>query len=303
MIKHLTDQTLGDAVLLGDFINGSPEWHGLRSQPGAIGGSQVAAICGFSAWESPLARYYKATGQIDDKVEPSMSMRLGTKLESPILEIFAEEHPELEVFTVGTYASASKPYLHANMDAVYKHRDTGEWGIVEIKFSRDYWGAEPPIGYRAQVFHYFNVTGFKQGYIAALAGSSYMEFPIVFDQFEADYISEKVEDFHRRVLEMRPPEFDGAASTLDAQRKVNPEIDGSEVEIAELLGIDLVNIATQIDELNVTLTELKSRTLDQMGKAKTAFIEIDGEKFVVAKRQQRGVGAPYVTIEKGKGNK
>jgi len=65
MIKHLTDQTLGDAVLLGDFINGSPEWHELRSQPGAIGGSQVAAICGFSAWESPLARYYKATGQID----------------------------------------------------------------------------------------------------------------------------------------------------------------------------------------------------------------------------------------------
>jgi hypothetical protein len=30
---------------------------------------------------------------------------------------------------------------------------------------------------------------------------------------------------------------------------------------------------------------------------------VDGEKFVVAKRQQRGIGAPYVTVEKGKGNK
>jgi len=212
----------------------------------------------------------------------------------------AEEHPELEVFTVGTYASKSKNYLHANMDGVYKHRETGEWGIIEVKFSRDYWAGEPPIGYRAQVFHYFNVTGFKQGFIVALAGSSYLEYPIEFDQFEADFISEKVEDFHRRVLELRPPEFDGATSTLDAQRKMNPEIDGSEVEIAELLGIGLVNIATQIDELTFTLNELKSRTLDQMGKAKVAFIDVDGEKIVVAKRQQRGIGAPYVTIEKGK---
>ena len=299
MIQHLTAKTLGNAVLIGDFENGSEGWHELRNQTGAIGGSQVAAICGFSAWESPLARFYKATGQIDDRVEPSMSMRLGTKLESPILEIFAEEHPELEVFTVGTYASSTHEWCHANMDAVYRVRETGEWGIVEIKFSRDYWASEPPIGYRAQLFHYFNVTGFKQGFIVALAGSSYLEFPIEFDQFEADFIWEKVSDFHDRVLTNRPPEFDGATSTLEAVRKLNPEIDGTEVEIAELLGIDLVNIATQIDELNVTLTELKSRTLDQMGKAKTAYIEVDGEKFVVAKRSQRGAGSPFVTVEKG----
>jgi predicted phage-related endonuclease len=298
MITHLKDETLGDAVLLGDFENGSPEWHELRSQPGAIGGSQVGAICGFSAWESPLARYYKATGQIDDHVQPSMSMRLGTLLESPILQIFAEEHPELDVYTVGTYANKDKPYLHANMDGVYRHRESGLWGVVEVKFSRDYW-SEPPMAYRAQLFHYLNVTGFGQGFIVALAGSSYMEFFIERDDFEAAFIADKVEDFHRRVLELRPPEFDGASSTLEAQRKINPEIDGSEVEIAELLGIGLVNTATRIDELTAELNELKARTLDQMGKAKTAFIDVDGEKFVVAKRQQRGAGSPFIQVEKG----
>jgi len=297
-MKHLSAETLGNAYLLGDFENGSQAWHDLRNQPGVIGGSQVGAVAGMSPWESPLARYLKATGQIPDEVTPSMSMRLGTKLEAPILEIFAEEHPELEVFTVGTYANKDRPWMHANMDAVYRRKDTGEWGIVEIKFSRDYWNAVP-MHYRAQLFHYFNVTGFREGYMVALAGSSYQEWPITFDQFEADYLLDKVEDFHDRVLTLRQPEFDGASSTYDAVRLLNPDIEDVEVELAQGLGIDLVNLACQIDELTTNLTELKSRTLDQMGTAKVGYIEVEGEKMVVAKRQSRGGGAPFVTIMKG----
>ncbi len=297
-MEHLSAETLGNAYLLGDFENGSQAWHDLRNQPGVIGGSQVGAVAGMSPWESPLARYLKATGQIPDEVTPSMSMRLGTKLEAPILEIFAEEHPELEVFTVGTYANKDRPWMHANMDAVYRRKDTGEWGIVEIKFSRDYWNAVP-MHYRAQLFHYFNVTGFREGYMVALAGSSYQEWPITFDQFEADYLLDKVEDFHDRVLTLRQPEFDGATSTYDAVRLLNPDIEDVEVELAQGLGIDLVNLACQIDELTTNLTELKSRTLDQMGTAKVGYIEVQGEKMVVAKRQSRAGGAPFVTVMKG----
>ncbi len=297
-MEHLSAETLGNAYLLGDFENGSQAWHDLRNQPGVIGGSQVGAVAGMSPWESPLARYLKATGQIPDEVTPSMSMRSGTRLEAPILEIFAEEHPELEVFTVGPYANKDPPWMHANMDAVYRRKDTGEWGIVEIKFSRDYWNAVP-MHYRAQLFHYFNVTGFREGYMVALAGSSYQEWPITFDQFEADYLLDKVEDFHDRVLTLRQPEFDGATSTYDAVRLLNPDIEDVEVELAQGLGIDLVNLACQIDELTTNLTELKSRTLDQMGTAKVGYIEVQGEKMVVAKRQSRAGGAPFVTVMKG----
>jgi hypothetical protein len=86
-----------DAVLLGDFANGSPEWHELRNEPGVIGGSDIAACAGLSSWTSPITLWAKKTGQIPDEVTPNMSMKLGTILEEPILELFADEHPELKI--------------------------------------------------------------------------------------------------------------------------------------------------------------------------------------------------------------
>ena len=101
---------LHDAVLLGDFANGSDEWHELRNQPGAVGGSDIAAIAGLSTWESAITKWAKKTGQIPDEVEPNMSMKLGTKLESPILELFADEHPELEIYeTAVSYTHLTLP--------------------------------------------------------------------------------------------------------------------------------------------------------------------------------------------------
>jgi len=50
-----------DAVLLGDFENGSDEWHELRNEQGAIGGSDIGAIAGLSQWESPYTKWAKKT--------------------------------------------------------------------------------------------------------------------------------------------------------------------------------------------------------------------------------------------------
>ena len=175
---------LQDAVLLGDFENGSEEWHELRNEAGAVGGSDIGAIAGLSQWESPYTKWAKKTKQIPDGFEPNMSMRLGTKLEAPILEIFAEEHPELEIYTTGTWANKDEPWMRANPDGLYADK-TGEFGIVEVKFSRDYW-TQVPQSYRAQVLWYMRVFGIRQAKLVALAGSSYQEFDIEWDQFEAD---------------------------------------------------------------------------------------------------------------------
>ncbi len=146
---------LQDAVLLGDFANGSPEWHSLRNEPGAVGGSDIAAIAGLSTWESAITKWAKKTGQIPDEVQPNMSMKLGTKLEAPILELFADEHPELEIYETGTWANKMYDWARANLDGLYKDAD-GNWGIIEVKFSRDYW-TQVPQSYRAQVLWYMKV--------------------------------------------------------------------------------------------------------------------------------------------------
>lgn len=299
MLSLISHNQITTATCLGIFEDGSAEWHQQRDEPGVITGSMIGTLLGLNQWESPLSLFYKRTGQIDSWIEPSMSMKLGKALEQPILDIFEGEHPDWAVYRTGTWESIEHPWLRANPDALYLD-EHGELCLIEVKFSRNYFNDEIPPSYRAQMMWYLGCLGLKKGLLVALADSAYKEIAIEFDQFEFDWMVAEAIKFRQMLETNTPPNFDGSNSTYEAQRKVNPEIDGTEVEIAELLGIDLVNLACQIDELNVTLTELKSRTLDQMGKAKTAFIEVDGEKIVVAKRSQRGIGAPYVTVEKGK---
>lgn len=287
------------ATFLGAFADDTPEWHELRNEPGIITGSQIGAIVGVNPYESPLSRYYKATGQIDSHIEPNMSMKLGKALEQPLLDVFQAEHPEWQVYRTGTWQSAEHDFIRANPDALFVD-DQGELCLIEVKFSRSFWGKELPPHYRAQVMHYLGCLGLKRCIVVALADSAWTEIEVIFDQFEFDWMMSKAVEFRQMVASLTPPKFDGAANTYESQRLVNPEIDGSEVEISEALGIDLVNVACQIDELSYTLTELKSRTLDQMGLAKTAFIEVGGQKVVVAKRASRNGGAAFVTVEKGK---
>jgi putative phage-type endonuclease len=292
-MQHLVNTELGNAVLLGDFENGSAEWHELRNQAGAVGGSQVGAICGVSPWESPLARFYKATGQISDEVKPSMSMKLGTALEEPILSIFASEHPELDVYTVGTYASKDYEWAHANADGIFMEAD-GTMGIIEVKFSRDYWSDGLPLHYRYQVMYYLHIFGFQKAIVVALAGSTYTEIVVEYDKFEAEAMFSQVIDFHNRVLENRPPDFDGSSSTYEALRQLNPEINPDEKEELGQLGIHLVNAYTDYQAAETHYKEMQSRTLEAMGTAKYGVVD---DKILVY-RSQRGTGAPYLNWKK-----
>jgi putative phage-type endonuclease len=280
-----------DAVLLGTFENGSPEWHALRDEPGAIGGSEIAAIGGLSQWESCITRWAKKTKQIPDNFEPNMSMRLGTKLETPILEIFAEEHPELEIYTTGTWANRSAGWARSNPDGLYKTA-TGDWGIVEVKFSRDYW-KEVPQGYRAQVMWYMRVFGIKQAKLVALAGSSYQEFDIEWDEFEADTLWEAALRFREACETMTMPDWDGSNSTLETVRAMNPNIEDGEVDLDDL-GMHYFNKLTEYDTVNSELTALKSRVVKAMEGKKRGIIY--GEHRISLRA--RGAGLPYIHHEK-----
>jgi putative phage-type endonuclease len=282
-----------DAVLLGEFENGSPEWHELRNEPGAIGGSDIAAIAGLSQWESAYTKWAKKTKQIPDSIEPSMSMRLGTKLETPIAEIFAEEHPELELYTTGTWANKEEPWMRANPDAIYAD-STGEFGILEVKFSRDYWTAVPQ-SYRAQVLWYMRVFGLKKAKLVALAGSTYQEFDIEWDQFEADTLFGAAIRFRNHVTQLRPPQWDGSMSTLDTVKRLNPNIADGEVDLDDL-GMHYFNKLDEFERVEKELTELKSRVLSAMNGNKRGLIY--GEHRISLRA--RGAGLPYLHHEKGK---
>ena len=285
--------TLLDAVLLGDFANGSPEWHELRNEPGVIGGSDIAACAGLSSWTSPITLWAKKTGQIPDEVTPNMSMKLGTILEEPILQLFADEHPELTILTTGTWANKTYPWMRANPDGLYLDAD-GNWGIVEVKFSRDYWTAVPQ-SYRAQVLWYMKVFGIKQAKLVALAGSSYQEYDIEWDQFEADTLFEAAVRFRHACLELKMPDWDGSNSTLETVRALNPNIEDGEVDLDEL-GVHYFNAVQDAEAANTKLTELKSRVVKAMEGKKRGLVYGD---HLISLRSRAG-GMPYLHHEKGK---
>ena len=280
-----------DAVLLGHFENGSPEWHELRNEPGVIGGSDIAACAGLSQWTSPITLWAKKTGQIPDTVEPNMSMKLGTKLEAPILELFADEHPELEIYETGTWANKDNPWARANPDGLYKDAD-GNWGIIEVKFSRDYWNGVPQ-SYRAQVLWYMRVFGIRQAKLVALAGSSYMEFDIEWDEFEAESLWQAALRFRQACLDNVMPYWDGSNSTLETIRTLSPGIEDTEVDLDDL-GMHYLNSVQDAEVANRKMTDLKARVIKAMGGAKRGLIF--GEHLLSLR--SRAGGAPYLHHEK-----
>lgn len=294
MIKgELKETTLGDAVFLGSYESGSEEWHKLRNEDAAIGGSDIGAIAGLSPWESAITKWAKKTGQIPDSLEQSMAMRLGTILEAPILEVFSQEHPDYEIFTTGTWAHKEFSWQRANPDALYRKPD-GTWGIIEVKFSRDYW-SEVPQHYRAQVLWYMSVFGIQEAVLVALAGSSYQEFDVEWDAFEASSLIAAAHRFREAVLKFEMPDWDGSNSTFETIRAMNPKIEDGEEHLDEL-GVHYFNALTDFEQSDKKLTELKSRVLKAMSGKKRGIVY--GEHVVSLRA--RGLGNPYLHNEKGK---
>ena len=127
-------QEFNKAKLLGVYENGSQEWHEARTL--GVGGSEIGTIMGLNPWESAYTLYHKRAGLIPTEPLTSMAVKIGNKLEEPGLEVFAEQHPEFEVYKTGTYRSVDTKCLHANPDGLGKLAN-GDWAIVEVNTSRN----------------------------------------------------------------------------------------------------------------------------------------------------------------------
>lgn len=290
------EEQLGNAVFIGDFEADSPEWHKLRSE--GIGGSEIGTILGLNPWESAYTLWHKKQGLIPDQLEPNWSIRFGKAFEQPILNLFEEQHPELEFVTAGTWRSKTYAFQHANPDAVYQDKNTGEYVVVEVKTSRAPWD-EIPKHYLAQLQWYLDTFQFKRGYIVAVAGWNWEEHEIAYDEFQASVAIASATRFWGYMTNAVKPDWDGSESTYETVRKIsNSEFDG-EFEAGDL-GMYLSLAQTKADEAVAELNKLKSQVLEEMGSAKVAVFTTDHGKFVVASKQRRGDGLPYLQVKKTK---
>jgi putative phage-type endonuclease len=295
MFKTHAPDKFNNATLLGVFEAGSDEWHNARKD--SIGGSEISTIMGLNPFESAYALWAKKTGKIPSQIEENWAIRFGKAFELPILQLWSEEHPEYEVFLTGTYQDALIPFRHANPDALARHKETGEWIVIEVKTGRQTW-EELPAGYYLQVQWYLDILGLKKAALVAVAGMTWHDYWIERDDFEIDIARQKAIDFQACMFADQRPEWDGSESTYEAVRYQHPLIDETEVEIDSLHYLS--NAQAKYDEAAEELRLIKSQVLDAMGRAKHAYMEVDGQKVRIASRQAKGEGLPYLVVKKGK---
>lgn len=297
MFEMYAPPQINNATLLGVFESGTDEWHAARQN--SIGGSEISSIVGLNPYESAYSLWAKKTGKIPNFVEENWAMRFGKAFEEPILKLWFEQHPEWEIYKTGTYQDGLLPYRHANPDALARHRETGEWIVIEVKTGRQTWET-PPAGYVAQVQHYLDILGFNRGILVAVAGMTWYDYWIDRDEFEIEVQRQKTSEFYQCMYADQKPAWDGSEATYEAVRHQHPDINETEsVEIDSLFL--LVNAQDAYDKANEELRFIKSQVLDAMGKAKTAFMEINGEKIKIATRQAKRDGLPYLVVHKRKG--
>lgn len=287
------------AKFLGNHESGSVEWLALREGEAVVTGTLVGQICGLNPWESAFTAWAKATGKIPNQVKQSLAMRFGQVFEEPIKTVWAELNPEFKIESdVGTWAHDKFEWARANPDGLLTWPD-GSKGILEIKTARVPFDEVPP-HYRAQVLWYCFVMGLDKGKLVALfSGNDLKEFDIEFDQWEFDAMFAAVERWRDCVLTETKPGWDGSASTYETVKAINTDTADTAVDLGDL-GVHVQNAQTDFDKAAELLQELKSRTLDALGEAKTGFLEVSGEQYVVCTRSVNRNGVVSLTIKKGK---
>lgn len=279
------------AEFLGNFTSEDDKWHEIRSQ--GIGGSEIGTIMGLNPWESAYALWAKKAGLIPTEKLNNWSIRMGKAFEAPIIDLFQEEHPDFELFQAGTYKSKENSLLHANPDALALHN--GEWIIVEVKTSKNYWYEVPP-AYIAQVRHYMHVMNINRAVIVGVVNMTYVEHWIDRDMFEEEVQLGYAQRFYDSLQNGIAPDWDGSESTYEAVRQMHPSITDDEVEIDG--GHYLIQAQEEFDKAQANLLQAKSTVLALMGTAKHAYVEHEGEKLRIASRQARGMSTPYLVINK-----
>lgn len=290
--KEHSPENFNGAKLVGVFEPGSSAWHEARAD--GIGGSDIGAICGLNRYESAFSLYAKKTGLVEPEVVDNWPVRFGKAFEEPLLDLFAKEHPELDIYTTGTYRSEDYPFMLANPDALAWDKERKEWIVVEIKTAREYWQEVPP-SYEAQIIHYMTVLKIKRAVIAGIVGWDWVEHWYDFDNFQAEAQVQGAKQFWEAMKEGEAPAWDGSDATYEALRKTHPDIDQDlEVEISG--GHDLVLAKRELDLATAKYNEARNDVMALMGKAKNAYVEVEGKKHIIATRRAKAGGRPFLLV-------
>ena len=141
-----------------------------KERQSGIGGSDIAALLGFSRYSSNIDVYNKKLGinQIFD--DSNIYERFGSYNENFVFLEAQKEYPELNIIKGDFFRHHDYHFIIAHTDGFFVDKYNVKQGIIEIKTAPSYakWEDEAPIEYQMQLQHYFLVTGLNKGYIIVM---------------------------------------------------------------------------------------------------------------------------------------
>ena len=294
---------LGTGVYLGRYEPGTPDWTASRAR--RIGGSEVAAVCGWSPWESPFSLWHRKAGTIPDEMDQER-LWWGREIEPVVAKRFALAHPEFDVRRCPSYVHETRDYQTISPDRLlFTRARTREWELLEIKhaFDQEEWGDwesdDIPLHYRCQVMWAMDVFGVTSHRLAVyFGGGRYREFIVDYNPDEAAILRKRVEEFLASLDEGTPPPIDGHAATTATIRALHPDVEDVDLDVpAEIAEPYLAAVAAERD----AKTE-KARVGNElamfMGTARRAIFGENkkGKPRSIASRVAIKGGNPYLRV-------
>lgn len=269
------------------------EWHAWRGK--GIGGSDIAAVCGLSNYDSPYSLWCRKVGLL----EPSPTterQRIGQVMEQALNVLFHErtglhiggeqtwcvsQENETWRCTVDGFAFEG-PTVTAEVDDTVDFTDA--LGVVQHKTDGRFgWPGGPPANIRAQCIWEMGVTGLPHAWLSVMfAGFRYEVFELDWSdpdvQSDWAFMTQRAVEFWQHVVSGTPPPIDGTDATSRALSKVfaNPNPDDVVEADDELRGL-----IVEYDAIGRHLTADKKRR-DAIGNAirlrlGPASVVVDGE--------------------------
>jgi putative phage-type endonuclease len=284
-------------------------WLALRRA--GVTASEISVILGIAperwTFASPFALYHAKlrgieTGDADE-------LRRGRHLEPVALEMFADQHPYLELLPGGLYSAEDRPWQMCTFDALaidtdvlglrmWEERDayTLEHAVpVQVKTAASYdgWG-EPgsdqiPAHYRAQAFQEMDIKGADMAWVPCLFVHTWQLVTYIL-QRDADaghdisLIRAEGEAFHGRLQRGDEPPIDWRPATTDMLKTIHPVEEGLRVRVRAVTARRYLRARQSMTRAEQRLGLAVNLLLDEAGDAREIEAHVGGEPVKIATR-------------------
>lgn len=242
-----------------------------------IGSSDVAAILGLDPFRTPIDVWLSKTHPeyVDEQAEKSLAVRLGTKLEPLVAELYAEATGRSLDYREGWIFRHPKfPELICTPDRLAK----GERRVIEIKAEiyKDCFGDagtdQVPDNYLAQVAHQLSVLDFNAADVALLHLPPRLGiYPVARDQELEQTIIDRCREFwHNYVLTRKEPPIDHSPTWSSYIAQKFPQEKGEIVTVTDphtlILIQNLLEVRVEIAEKEKLETTIQNELKGFIGE-------------------------------------